>query len=74
MTTFLDDVMAFRMTMLESMDNAVRGYGDEDIIMMWLMGGLPDGWDRDELLEIAQDEDLFQDICECYDRCYKYMK
>jgi len=36
--------------------------GDEDIHMTWLTGGIPDGADEDEIMEIAEDKAEFERI------------
>lgn len=36
--------------------------GDENIHMTWLTGGIPDGADEDELMEIAEDKAEFERI------------
>ncbi len=36
--------------------------GDENIHMTWLTGGVPDGADEDELMEIAEDKAEFERI------------
>ena len=36
--------------------------GDENIHMTWLTGGIPDGADEDEIMEIAEDKAEFERI------------
>lgn len=36
--------------------------GDENIHMTWLTGGIPNGADEDELMEIAEDKTEFERI------------
>lgn len=36
--------------------------GDEDIHITWLVGGVPDGADEDEIMEIAEDKAEFERI------------
>lgn len=39
---------------------------DENIHMIWLTGGVPDGADEDELMEIAEDKAEFERIAHLF--------
>ena len=59
-----------RVRLLEDMDAFIRdNIGDEEITTMWLIGGLPDGCDTTEVIEIAKDNDDFTYIVKCFARC-----
>ena len=70
-----DNVEGARQIMLVTMDAIIRcEIGDESITESWLMCGLPDGWDDDDLIEIAADDEAFMEITECFRRCCKRAK
>lgn len=59
-----------RMGFIVQFDEYIRNeIGDENILNMWLMGGLPDGADENEIREIAQDDELWLDMVSCFSRC-----
>ena len=75
MTTTRENIERIRQIMLVQMDAIVRcDIDDKNIIESWLMGGLPDGWDEDDLIEIAADDESFMEIVECFERCCKRAK
>lgn len=70
--TTRENIERIRQIMLVNMDAIVRcDIDDENIIESWLMGGLPDGWDNNDLIDIASDNDMFKDVVECFTRCCK---
>lgn len=70
MTTTRENIERIRQIMLVQMDAIVRcDIGDEDIIESWLMCGVPDEWDEDDLIEIAEDDEMWTDTVECFRRC-----
>lgn len=75
MKTARENVERIRQIMLVNMDAIIRcDIDDESIIESWLMGGLPDGHDETDLIEIAADDELFTDVVECFTRCCKRAK
>lgn len=55
---------------LRRMDSFVRDdIGDEDIIDYWLTYGLPDDYDDDDLVSIAEDDEQYNDIVNAFDTC-----
>ena len=67
-----ENIIRTRTIILSQMDAVVRcDIRDEDIIESWLMCGVPDGWDNDDLVEIAADDDMWTEVVECFARCCK---
>lgn len=61
-----------RVDFLCQFDNYVRDViGEETIIDYWLTFGLQDGWDEDDLFDIAEDDDLWVDAVKAFDHCCK---
>lgn len=70
MTTTRENIERIRQIMLVNMDAIIRcDIDDENIIEGWLMGGLPDGYDQEDLDDIAADDEMWTDIVECFARC-----
>lgn len=66
------ELVMYRKEFLKQMDDYIKDMiGDESIIMKWLMGGLPDGYNEIDLEEIASDDELWLDCVECFSRCCK---
>ena len=64
-------VLAERIVNLVEMDEAMRDYGDEELMERWYIEGVPDGA-TDEvsigiLLSIAEDEESYQNVCDVFD-------
>lgn len=62
------------MELLEAMDTVVRYLNDERGIEPWLMCGLPDGWDEDDLRGISSDPELMDGACHAFRTAMKYAK
>lgn len=59
-----DEMMILRCNMLGGMDTYVREIiGDDDITERWDMFGVPDGADKVDVMEIAEDEHEWARIC-----------
>lgn len=59
-----------RVKIMKEMDTYIREkVGDDDITEVWLMNGVPDGADDDTLFEIAEIEDCWLDIVNCFNWC-----
>lgn len=66
------ELVMYRKEFLKQMDDYIKDMiGDESIIMKWLMGGLPDGYNEIDLEEIASDDELWLDCVKCFSRCCK---
>lgn len=57
-----------RIRKLKAMDEILCLAEDEQVIMAWLMGGVPDEADEDDFESIAKDDTLYFDICDCFHR------
>ena len=58
-----NEIQVLRANLLGGMDAYVREVvDDEDYFMEWLMLGVPDGANEEELMEIAGDEEEFNRI------------
>lgn len=65
-----EDIEKARQVILKDMDTIIRYHiGDEDVLEGWLMGGLPDGYDQEDLDDIAADDDMWIGVVECFTRC-----
>lgn len=49
-----------RELMLSGMNEIIMNLNNEDVIDSWLMGGVPDGADIDEIRAMANDDDDFK--------------
>ena len=66
----MNTMVEMRMDFINQFDHYIRNkIGDEDIIYMWLVGGLPDGADTAEIREIAEDEESWLDMVQCFSKC-----
>ena len=67
------DITKCRIEFLKQFDYYVRNIiGDDEITCdIWLMGGLPDGYDETDLKEIALDDKLWLDCVKCFNKCCK---
>lgn len=63
-----------RARLLRAMDDVARSINDEDIVEIWLMGGVPDGADDDELECIAEDDEGMRDVADCFMRVVSLAK
>lgn len=63
------NLVELRMDFLNQFDHYIKALGDEDILEMWLMGGLPDGYDTADVREIAEDDELWLECVQCFARC-----
>ena len=64
-------LIGLRVGFLRMMDDYVREViGDDDIcVNVWFAEGVPDGSDEDDLISIAEDDDLWVECVECFARC-----
>ena len=67
------DITKYRIEFLKQFDHYVRNIiGDDEITCdIWLMGGLPDGYNEDDLKEIALNEELWNDCVKSFSWCCK---
>lgn len=55
-----------RVKALKCMDYLVMHLDNELCEQPWLMCGLPDGWDDDDLHAIAEDDEQFDGVCKTF--------
>ena len=67
------DITKCRIEFLKQFDSYVReNIGNDEITCdIWLVEGLPDGYDETDLKEIALDEELWLDCVNCFKKCCK---
>lgn len=64
------DITKYRIKFLKQFDYYIRNIiGDEEITEVWLMLGLPDGYNEDDLREIALDDEMWLDCVNCFANC-----
>ena len=66
------DITKCRIEFLKQFDYYIRNIsGDAEITEDWLMLGLPDGYDEEDLKEIALDDEMWLDCVKCFNKCCK---
>ena len=67
------DITKCRIEFLKQFDYYIRNtIGDEEIICdIWLVEGLPDGYNKTNLKEIAFNDELWLDCVKCFLKCCK---
>ena len=67
------DITKCRIEFLKQFDSYVReDIGNDEITCdIWLVEGLPDGYDETDLKEIALDDELWLDCVNCFKKCCK---
>lgn len=64
--------MAKRISTLQWMDTHIREtIGDDDITDYWDSFGIADGANETDYREIAEDDDIFKDVCFAFAICIK---
>ena len=69
----MNETIMLRANIMGGMNEYIKELGDEVIWMKWIMV-FPDGCDEDELMEMAEDEETYLEVVECYARCLKVAK
>ena len=67
------DITKCRIEFLKQFDSYVReDIGNDEITCdIWLVEGLPDGYDEIDLKKIALDDELWLNCVKCFNRCCK---
>lgn len=60
-----------RKNTVRAMDEIVRNFNDEDIIMTWLSVGVPDDADDDDYAWFAENDDEFADLVKLFFRLFR---
>jgi hypothetical protein len=59
-----NEFLTLRANILGGMDDYIRNVlGDDFLTEIWNERGIEDGIDEDTLMEVAEDDDLWRDIC-----------
>ena len=70
--TFYEELYQLRVKFLKDFDKYVREtIGDEDIIDYWLMYGILDASDDEDLRAIAENENQWLEMVEAFSHCVK---
>lgn len=66
------NIIESRAKLMKEMDNYIcNTIGDEDIIDIWLMDGVPDGSTEADLLDLAKIECCWLNIVNCFASCLR---
>lgn len=58
---------------IKALNEIVLGLGDEDLIDLWLMNGVPDQPSEEDFEFIANDQESFDDLINLFVRLSKYI-
>lgn len=64
-----DLMIILRANILGGMNTYIIENCDEDIQEYWATYGVPDGADEEEVIEIAENDELWVDCCKCFAKC-----
>ena len=59
---------------IKALNEIILGLGDEDLIEVWLTCGVPDQPDDEDFEFIANDQDSFDEVVNCFVRLSKHIK
>ena len=63
-----------RVEFIKALNEIILGLGDEDLIEVWLMGGVPDAPSEEDFEFIANNQDSFDETVNCFVRLSKHIK
>ena len=64
------ELIQTRAKLMQEMDEYINNeIGDEDIIDYWLMYGVPDDSDIEDLYDIAMADDIWCSVCDAFGKC-----
>jgi len=67
-----EELIQLRMNMLGGMNSYVlEQIGDEDITDYWWEEGVPDGADEDDLRSIAENDEMWTEVCRTFYYCVR---
>lgn len=66
-----DKLFQLRFNILNNMNEYVKNIEDENAYYRYWSYIVPDGCKKDDLEEIAEDTELFDDICQCFAKIIK---
>lgn len=59
-----------RLQIVKKMDEVVRNFNDEELIMTWLMVGCPDASTEEDYLWFAEDEQEYLDLVKLFGKLF----
>ena len=59
---------------IKALNEIIIGLGDEDLIDLWLMNGVPDQPDQEDFEFIANNQKSFDEVVNCFVRLSKNIK
>lgn len=65
-----DELIQLRANMIGGMNEYARCFNDEDAWMNWIMV-VPDEATEEDIMDIAEDDELFNDVCMLFGRLIK---
>ena len=64
----INEITMLRANIMGGMNEYIKELGDEVIYMKWIMI-FPDEATEDDLIEMAEDEEIWLDVVKCFARC-----
>lgn len=64
----MNETIMLRANIMGGMNEYIRDLGDEVIWMKWICI-FPDGATEEDLMEMAEDEDIWLEVVKCFARC-----
>jgi len=69
----MNEITMLRANLMGGMNEYIKELGDEEIWEHWITV-FPDECSEDELMEIAEDEDLWIEVVKCFAECLEYRR
>ena len=69
----MNDIKQLRMNILGGMNSYILDVGDEDILKYWFFYGIPKECTEEQLLWIAENDDLWLTCINAFDKCCRSM-
>ena len=60
-----------RVEFVKGMNELILGLGDEDLIDIWFMNGVPDSPSDEDFEFIANNQESFNEVLKCFVKLYK---
>ena len=64
----MNETIMLKANLMGGMNEYIRDLGDEVIWMKWICI-FPDGATEEDLMEMAEDEDIWLEVVKCFARC-----
>ena len=69
----MNETIMLRANIMGGMNEYIKELGDEIIWMKWICI-FPDGATEEDLIEMAEDEDIWLEVVKCFARCLEVAK